>query len=141
MIEFCPGIGNKMMTVIATVHLKEGVNEILVTSPLAEYMSGVSPRVESNYKLYWMDMDAIILTEGLALDVAAEAPGIETTDIEYAQLSVKKAKPVSDNKTAVSADEKESGKLWLIVGISALAVLVIAGTVIALLLAKRKKKA
>lgn len=56
LVEFCPGIGSKLLTVIATVHLKEGVNEILITSPLAEYMSGVDPRVEENYKLYWMDI-------------------------------------------------------------------------------------
>ena len=79
-------------------------------------------------------MDALMLSGGMALDVVSEVAGIETTDIGYAQLKVKDAKPVSDDKKPIN-----NSSLWVTVGISALAVLVIAGILAILLLLKRKK--
>lgn len=137
LVEFCPGNGSKILTRIVKVHLKEGPNEILVTSPLAEYMSGVSPRVEENYKLYWMDQDALILTEGLSLDDEKELPGIEDSDVNYAQLTVKKASSIVDNN---SVKGKEKSNFGLVVGMLSLAIIVIAAGTITVIVVLKKKK-
>ncbi|MBE6808167.1 MAG: DUF3149 domain-containing protein [Ruminococcaceae bacterium] len=125
------------MTRIVKVHLKEGPNEILVTAPFAEYMSGVSPRVEENYKLYWMDQDAIILTEGLSLDDEKELPGIEDSDINYAQLTVKKASNSVDSNNSVKVEGKSH--LWYVIGVISLAVIVIAAGMVAFIIVFKKK--
>lgn len=137
LVEFCPGNASRILTRIVKVHLKEGPNEILVTAPFAEYMSGVSPRVEENYKLYWMDQDAIILTEGISLDDEKELPGIEDSDINYAQLTVKNASNSVDGYNSVKV--KEKSHLWSVIGIISLVVIAIAAGTVAFIIVFKKK--
>ena len=71
-----------------TVDLVEGENEITFTSTLADYMNAVSPRIEDEYRLVWVDHDAVYLSSGLSTGKEAEKFGIEDSSVESPQLDL-----------------------------------------------------
>ncbi len=129
LVNFKHGPNAKLLCNIVTVELKEGVNQIMVGVPPAEYQPGVTPRIEEIRRIYFMDMDGLIIPETLALEETPKV-SIEDTDIGYGQLKVKKAKPVSD------VGEPSFG--W-IVWVAVAAVVVLAALVIFLIIFKKKK--
>jgi len=112
-----------------TVDLVEGENEITFTSTLAEHMNAVKPRIESEYRLVWVDHDALYLTDGLSLGKEAEKFGIKDSSVDHAQLDLSKTIEAVVNAAAA---EKAIGIAIAVVSLA------MVGT-LATMVVKRKK--
>ncbi len=88
LVNFKHGPNAKLFSKIVTVELKKGINQIMVTAPPAEYQPGVTPRIEEIRRIYFMDMDGMIVPEGVSLEETKKV-GIEDSDIDHGQLTVK----------------------------------------------------
>ena len=133
LVEFCPDAGSGSYSRIVEVELKEGENKIMVTTTLADYISGVSPRIEDEYRLYWMDHDALRLTAGVnATDMQVEPYDVNDTDIDHAQLDAKEP-------TAVNSNGDGEGINMVTVGIIAASTLALVGLFIFIILLKKRK--
>ena len=71
-----------------TVDLVEGENEITFTSTLYDFMNAVSPRIESEYRLVYVDHDALYISDGLSTGKEAEKFSIEDSSVEHSQLKL-----------------------------------------------------
>ena len=97
LVEFSPDASTGSMSRIVEVELKKGENKIMVTATLADYIKGASPRIEDEYRLYWIDHDAIRLTAGVSSTEQDVQPyDINDTDIDYKQLSAKASSDADD---------------------------------------------
>lgn len=97
LIEFAPDAGTGSISRIISVDLQQGENKIMFTTVLADYMSGVSPRIEDEYRLYWLDHDALRLSYGVSpLNGAGAAFDVNATDIDHDQLSPKTTDVIDD---------------------------------------------
>lgn len=97
LVEFSPDVATGSISRIVEVELKEGENKIMVTATLADYIIGASPRIEDEYRLYWIDHDAIRLTAGVsATEQNVEPYDINDTDVDHKQLSAKASNDAED---------------------------------------------
>ena len=71
-----------------TVELEEGENEVTFTAPLAEFMRAVRPRIESEYRLVWVDHDAVYLSYGLSSGKETEKFSVEDSGVAHSQLEL-----------------------------------------------------
>ena len=88
LVEYEMGTLDASTTRAITVDLVEGENEITFTATLAEFMNAVSPRIESEYRLVWVDHDALHLSYGLSSGKEAEKFSIEDSSVEHPQLNL-----------------------------------------------------
>lgn len=131
LIEFCPDAGSGSISRIVTVDLQEGENQIMFTTVLADYMKGVSPRLEDEYRLYWMDHDALRLSYGVSSTGAAEPYDVNDTDIDHEQLSARVSK---------NADANEGFKISIPVIIGGISLALLLAIFLIILFLKKKKK-
>lgn len=131
LIEFCPDAGSGSISRIVTVDLQEGENQIMFTTVLADYMKGVSPRLEDEYRLYWMDHDALRLSYGVSSTGAAEPYDVNDTDIDHEQLSARVSK---------NADANEGFKISTPVIIGGISLALLLAIFLVILFLKKKKK-
>lgn len=129
LVEYELGSTSQSMSRLLTVDLVEGENQITFTTTLAEYMTDVYPRVEG-YHLVWIDHDYLQLSSGLSLGDEADVYGLEDSDYDHAQMSVKE---VTDKEVDAEVS------MELVIGLVSLGLL-IGLIVIIILLKKRKKK-
>lgn len=124
LIEFHPtGTNSVVYSRVLSVDLKEGENTIMFTISLADYLSGYSPRIESEYRLYWINHDALYLQEGLSLIEAEQSAGAQDTDVNHRQLKVKTG-AMSNDKGFLNSSETLA---IVIIGTSSSILLIILG--------------
>lgn len=90
-----------------TVDLIEGENEITVTTTLADYIIAHTPRDDEKYRLIWVDHDYMVLSEGLSRGKEPEKYGLEDSDYNHAQITLKSASEENDDNAA--NDNKKPG--------------------------------
>lgn len=103
LVEFCPDASGSTMSRIVEVELQEGENKIMVTATLADYLKGVSPRIEDEYRLYWIDHDALRLTKGVSNSTEEVVPyDVNNSDINHAQLSADVTRDADSDKIEIT---------------------------------------
>ncbi len=138
LIKFRPGSASGKIGRTFSVDLEKGENTVTVLATLADYMAAVSPRIESEYKLFWFNMDAMYLSYGLTEgdDVITSKQQHSDTGATSPQL---KLEPLdkNDDSAADKNSAKPSALPFILIGVAALAVI---ATVIIILVLKKKKK-
>ncbi|MBQ8803140.1 MAG: hypothetical protein IJZ53_05875 [Tyzzerella sp.] len=143
-VQFVPGTSGGLMSRIITVDLQEGENLITFTTLLADYFKGVSPSDPVNYRLYWVDHDAIFLSSGLT-GAVVEEKSVDDSDVDYSQIKVKGR---SNSAAGEDSEQTESNGFFdfdkdgtgMIVGGTSILLLVAILFIILILLKRRKKE-
>ena len=115
-----------------TVELVEGENEITFTSTLADFMNAVKPRIESDYRLVYVDHDALYLSYGLSEGKEAEKFSVEDSSVERSQLELLGIAGDEDNISGITA-KQVAGIVLSVVVLATIVTLII-------LVVKRKKQ-
>lgn len=105
LVEYELTTANSHLSRMITVDLVEGENEITITTTLADYIIGHTPRDDEKYRLIWLDHDYLVLSEGLSRGKEPEKYGLEDSDYNHAQITLKT--PSEDESN--TADEKRPG--------------------------------
>ena len=114
-----------------SVELVEGENEITFTSTLADYMNAVSPKIESEYRLVYVDHDAIYLSHGLSTGKEAEKFSVEDSSVDRSQLELLGIAGDEDSISGITAKQ--------VAGI-VISTLVLAAIVTLIILVVKRKK-
>ncbi|MBQ8804411.1 MAG: metallophosphoesterase [Tyzzerella sp.] len=115
-----------------TVELVEGENEITFTSTLADFMNAVSPRIESDYRLVYVDHDALYLSYGLSTGKEAEKFSVEDSSVARSQLELLGLADDADDVSGFTAEQMTG----VIIGAAALVMLAI----LIIIVMKKKKQ-
>ena len=135
LVEFDLTSSSAYMTRLVTVDLEEGENTITVTTTLADYFHGHTPRIEDEYRLIWVDHDYLLLSDGLSTGKELDKYGLEDSDYNFAQIVLK---AFTGNDTN-DGDTEDGG--WLPIVIGLIAVVGVAGGIVVFLGKKKKSKA
>jgi len=114
LVEFELTTANSHLSRNITVDLVEGENEITVTTTLADYIIAHTPRDDEKYRLIWIDHDYMVLSEGLSRGKEPEKYGLEDSDYNHAQITLKTDAGDKDDNVGDDATNKPSGLLGMV---------------------------
>ena len=114
LVEFELTTANSHLSRNITVDLVEGENEITVTTTLADYIIAHTPRDDEKYRLIWIDHDYMVLSEGLSRGKEPEKYGLEDSDYNHAQITLKTDAGDKDDNVGDDATNKPGGFLGMV---------------------------
>lgn len=114
LVEFELTTANSHLSRNITVDLVEGENEITVTTTLADYIIAHTPRDDEKYRLIWIDHDYMVLSEGLSRGKEPEKYGLEDSDYNHAQITLKTDAGDKDDNVGDDATNKPGGFLGIV---------------------------